>query len=400
MSPPNPTFPSFRQLALLIGLLSLVGGCTEPWEPTDAQRESLSAMLGLPSAARDPTNALLGNPAAEALGEVLFEDVGLSSCGTVSCASCHPAPTYTTDTAVGVGCNDAVSARNPPSLLNVGLLEWFMWDGRADRLWSQAALPLLNPVEMASTPAILRARLQEGHAAQWTAIFGVAPETVTDDNQLLADFGKVMAAYQATLLTGESPFDRDVKRFLDLSNQGKGLVQSEPAHLGLFVFVEKGNCITCHKGRTLEDQKFHNVGVEDTTEGRFGRETAVAPLLASPLRGDGSYSDNPRELAGRLANLQSEFATLEALDPRRYDQEYRGGFKTPSLRNVAETAPYMHTGAYATLEEVIDLYNDGGEDPSLFEGEVNPLTIHKLNLTGEEKRALLELLRSMSAPRR
>ena len=86
--------------------------------------------MGLPSAARDSTNALLGNPAAEALGEVLFEDVGLSGCGTVSCASCHPAPSYTTATAGGPGCNDAVSARNPPSLLNVGLLDWFMWDGR------------------------------------------------------------------------------------------------------------------------------------------------------------------------------------------------------------------------------------------------------------------------------
>jgi cytochrome c peroxidase len=390
-----------QPLALTLGVLTLMGGCTDaPWEPAESQRNELNALWGPPPAARDSTNALLGNPDAEALGDALFDDAALSGCGTISCASCHPAPAYTTQTAAGTGCNGASTARNPPTLLNVGALQWFMWDGRADRLWSQAALPLLNPVEMASTPAILRARLQEAYAAQWTALFGVAPETVTDDDQLLADFGKVMAAYQSTLMTGESQFDLDVRRFVDLWDQGEGRVQSDPAYLGLFVFVEKGNCISCHKGRMLEDGKYHNVGVEDVSEGRFGREAAIAPLLASPLRGDGRYSDDPQALAARLANLQADFATVETREPKRFQQEFRGGFKTASLRNIAETAPYMHTGAYATLEDVITLYNDGGEDPGLYEGEVNPLTIHKLDLTTEEQHALLELLRSMSAPLR
>ena len=157
-----------------------------------------------------------------------------------------------------------------------------------DRLWSQAALPLLNPVEMASTPAILRARLQEGHAAQWTAIFDVAPETVTDDDRLVADFGKVMAAYQSTLLTGESRFDRDVQRFVDLWDQGKGLVQSDPAHLGSSSSWRRGTASPATRApRSRTGSSTTSASRTRARVASVARPPSLA-LLASPLRGDGS----------------------------------------------------------------------------------------------------------------
>ena len=333
----------------------------------------------------DATNQYGDDPQAAALGDRLFDDPQLSSCGTVSCRSCHAEESGTVDTPKAEGCGGQLTGRNPPSVLNAGYSTWFMWDGRADRLWNQALLPLLSPVEMASTPTILRNRLSAGYAAEYEALFGQHP-SLESDEELLANFGKAMAAYQRTLNRNDSPFDADVIRFIAAAEAGKA--EEDPAYLGLKTFFRKGQCIACHKGAMLSDDMFHNIGVKDTSEGAPGVLAAGGALLDWAFNAQGPYSDrNNGTEAGRLQRLGNDLTAKAG--------ELEGAFKTPTLRNVALTAPYMHTGDVATREEVIDLYDKGGEPAGSFAGVVSE-TITPLELTDEEKQSLVKLLESMT----
>jgi cytochrome c peroxidase len=401
---------------LLLGAcvgLALLTGCRDDWVPSFAEIEKLNGLWGLPPPQADPTNRLTSrrtkeeaerNEVAVALGEALFNDVALSGCGTVSCASCHEAAHgYTHATPTIQACHPTEkTGRNAPATVNMGHELWFMWDGRADRLWSQTILPMLSPVEMAATPQGVRALLEElpAYKQKYVTLFGKAPAEEEDLNRVLANTGKALAAYMYTLNTGESAFDVNVRRFVEATKTDSE--QNDPIYLGLKVFMQKGNCIACHSGPSLSDGKFHSVGVKDTSEGREGRLAGMKQLLASPFRADGLYSDDPNAgiARNRLTNFEREFNEAQELNTQKLRQEYKGAFKTPTLRNITLTAPYMHTGEYATLEDVVELYSKGGEAPDSHSGEVNPLTIHKLDLTPEEKRALVELLESMTAPLR
>lgn len=372
-------------LALALGVSGMACDSEEAFPNLDEldQLRSLHSLGRQPP--KDSTNRFDGVARAEALGDVLFHDSGLSRCGTVSCASCHGGEGLTVSTAKAKGCGGHLSGRNPPTLLNVAYSRWFMWDGRADRLWSQAILPLLNPVEMDADAQVVRARLEAEptYTAEYQALFGTAPADEAD-SALLANVGKVLAAYQRTLVRIDAPFDADVRRFIAAAEAGRA--EADPAYLGLKTFVRKGQCIICHKGPALTDDLFHNIGVQDDTPGAGGQWSALEPLLGWEFNAAGRYSDAPTgTVAARLQTLrtQADRGTLE------------GAFRTPSLRNLTLTAPYMHTGAQATLEEVVDFYNDGGGTPGTFVGKKTE-TIVPLDLTNEEKRALVALLQSMT----
>jgi len=290
------------------------------------------------------------------------------------------------DTPTAEGCFGQHTGRNPPTVLNAAYSTWYMWDGRADRLWNQALLPLLSPVEMASSPAILRARLSAAYTPEYQALFGKTPEEETDDDQLLAQFGKVIAAYERTLVRHDAPFDQDVRRFLAAVDAGTQ--EKDPAYLGLKTFVRTGQCAACHKGPMLSDEQFHNIGVEDQSEGRRGVATGADPMLVWAFNSAGPYSDAPIGAEStRLQRLRS--------DLREKAGELEGAYKTPTLRNVALTGPYMHTGQVATLLDVVELYNKGGEPAGHYAGEVS-VTIKPLDLSAEEKQALVHLLESMT----
>ena len=141
---------------ILIGLMVGAGvsacGGEDPF-PSDAELTQIVGLYRVSTPDQDTTNAYADDAAARTLGAKLFNDKGVSSCGTISCASCHPAPAYTVDTAHAQGCNGK-TPHNPPTLLNVSFDEWFFWDGHKDSLWSQALGPLMNPIEMAQTPAV------------------------------------------------------------------------------------------------------------------------------------------------------------------------------------------------------------------------------------------------------
>ncbi|RKH35308.1 cytochrome-c peroxidase [Corallococcus sicarius] len=380
----------FRLRTAVLSLALLGTGCeSEAPFPSEDELDELN-ILHTPSARPevDPTNKWGDNPDAAALGHRLFEDPGLSRCGTVSCRSCHEGEGYTVETPTAEGCGGQRTERNPPSLLNAGYNRWFMWDGRADRLWSQAILPLTNPVEMDSDAVVVRARLvaEPTYTAAYTQLFGTAPADEQNGDLLLANVGKVLAAYQRTLNRTDAPFDADVRRFLQAVQAGTA--EQDPAYLGLKTFVRKGQCVVCHKGRALTDDKFHNVGLKDAGPGKRGQADAVEGLLSWVFNAAGVFSDAPTGTdAARLSALNTQAQSKP--------QEVVGAFRTPTLRNVELSAPYMHTGAEKSLEDVVDFYNEGGDADGSFVG-VRTETIVKLDLSSEEKQALVALLKSMT----
>ena len=380
---------AIKWFSLSMAVLSF--GCTEeePFPNTGElhQLRGLHSMHSVPP--EDPTNGLEDEAvqaSALELGTRLFHDKGLSSCGSVSCASCHDGEGLTVPDATAQGCVEGQrTSRNPPTLLNVAYNTWFMWDGRADRLWSQAILPLTNPVEMASSPAIVRARLEEAYAGDYAAIFGTSP-TATGDDALLANVGKLVAIYQRKLNRTRAPFDESVRTFIDAAENGEA--EKHPAYLGLKTFLRKGQCIACHKGPALTDGDFHNIGVADDSEGRVGATDGIQHSLEWVWNAGGAFSDQPDGGAhNRLTNLGTELET----NPVKFE----GAFRTPSLRNVALTAPYMHTGRLNTLDDVVEFYNVGGDKDGTFAG-TRTETIFALDLSDDEKAALVALLESMT----
>ncbi|MBN1209155.1 MAG: cytochrome-c peroxidase [Myxococcaceae bacterium] len=377
------------QLASLLVMGLLASGC-ESEEPFPSQAE-LELMRELHTMPRRPpgdtTNRLANSPEASALGFLLFEDPRLSSCRTVACKSCHDGEGKTVSEPTALGCNGNRTGRNPPSTLNADYNRWFMWDGRSDRLWNQAILPMTSPVEMDSNATIVREELQSRYLEQYQQLFGKSPAE-TGDDELLANVGKVLQAYERTTNRLDSPFDEDVKRFIAAADSGSTTLEDDPAYLGLKTYFRKGQCIICHKGVTMSDNLFHNIGVKDTGPGAQGQSATIEGVLDWKFNAKGLYSDDRNGLdASRIDSTRATLAEKRA--------EMEGAFKTPTLRNIALTAPYMHTGELATLEDVIELYNKGGEEPGAFHGTKTD-TIKKLDLDSEEKAALVKLLESMT----
>lgn len=370
---------------LVVGLLASACGNEAPFPSLD-EMDKLNQLHTMPRhPPEDTTNRLADNPAASSLGNRLFHDPKLSSCGQVACSSCHDGDGRTVPKAKADGCNGGVTGRNPPTILNVDYLRWFMWDGRADRLWNQAILPMTSEVEMNSNPTILRAQLNATYMGEYTELFNKTPDD-TPDPEVLANVGKLMQAYERTVKRLDSPFDEDVKRFLAAVDSGTE--EQDPAYLGLKTFFRNGQCIACHQGVTMSDGLFHNLGVKDSSDSAAGQQAKIDFILNWEYNAAGPYSDN--RTGQDAARLEGVRATL---GEKRAAME--GAYKTPTLRNVALTAPYMHTGEFNTLEEVVDFYDKGGDPVGSFAG-VRTETIKKLDLKKEEKAALVNLLQSMT----
>ena len=326
-----------------------------------------------PPSRKDPSNRVSGKPEAIALGERLFFEPRLSGTGSVLCASCHvPFRQFQDARARGFGLEDV--DRNTPSLMNVGLYRWYGWDGAQDNLWAQSIRPLLDPREMHATPAHVAATVRRLFARDYERAFGRKPPT--EDEELLVDAGKALAAYQETLVTRRTPFDD----FRD----GRAGDYPLAAQRGLRIFVGKGNCSICHFGPQFTNGEFADTGVSFFAgKGRVdsGRHDGVKKLKASPYNLLGRFNDD---------------ATRgNATGTRHVDLQHRnfGEFRVPGLRNVARTAPYMHNGSIATLREVVQHYSDLNEDRLHLDGEK---ILRKLNLTAGEIDDLVAFLESLS----
>ncbi|QDU97037.1 cytochrome-c peroxidase [Lignipirellula cremea] len=268
------------------------------------------------------------------LGKQLYFDPRLSSDNTVSCASCHdPAKGWSNGDRFATGVDAQQGGRSAPTIVNSAYSYFQFWDGRARQLEGQALGPIENPIEMAMPLDKLIPKLNgiPGYKKQFQAVFGTdaTPEAIA----------QAIASFERTVLSGDAPYDR--------FKAGDKTALSEAAQRGMNVFFNKGNCSACHSGHNFSDHAFHNIGVgiknESPDWGRFAQ---------TELNGD------------------------------------RGSFKTPTLREIARTAPYMHDGSLATLEEVIDYYDQGGEANDQLDEE-----IFKLKLTPEEKSDLITFLK-------
>lgn len=338
----------------------------------------------LPALAPDPTNAVADDPRAALLGQYLFFDAGLSRDARVSCATCHdPARAFTDGKPVfeGLGRGE----RNSPTLWNVAYQRWFFWDGRADTLWSQALGPLTSPLEMGATAESALAHLR-GDAelrAAWEALFGALPAGSAGEagERVLVGLGKCFEAFERRLVTRSSPFDRYVAA-LRANDAPAAALYPEAARRGLALFDGRAGCRNCHPGPLFSDGEFHDVRVPrrggPSDAARFA---GIATLLASRYRSDGIFSDAPRS------------AQAEELAALVRSSESFGAYRTPSLRNVARTAPYMDRGQFATLREVLEFYSELKEAlPAGHHGETVLKPLHLAPREIDELSAFLETL--------
>lgn len=286
-----------------------------------------------------PTGSTNSNAAAKiALGKQLYFDGRLSKNGAISCAFCHNPGTGWADprqTSIGIG--GGLGGRQAPTVLNTGFNHLQFWDGRARSLEEQALAPIQNPIEMGETHENIVRKLNEikGYQQQFRAVFATNPN--------LQGIAEAIAAFERTVISTNSAFDKYA--------MGDTKAMDAAAVRGMALFKGKARCILCHSGPNFTDNQFHNLGVPQ-----------IGPM---------------KEDLGRYYVTKVE--------------KHRGAFKTPTLRSITETAPYMHDGVFKTLGEVLDfLNNGGGTNPNL-----SPL-MKAVNLRPEEKMDLIAFLKALT----
>jgi cytochrome c peroxidase len=348
---------------------------------TEAEKAAVAAHGPWPPAfASDPTNRVSGNREAVELGERLFFERRLSSSGNHSCSRCHlPERNWTDGEARAIGL--ARVDRNTPGLTNVRLQRWFGWDGANDSLWAQSIRPLLDARElgMSTEQVAQRVRSDADLACRYRKVFGGIP---AEDEAVLVGVGKVLAAFQETLMSGRTAFDE----FRDALVRGDaaGIAKyPQAAQRGLKIFVGKGACNACHIGAAFTNGEFHDTGIPFFIEkGRVdpGRHAGIQKLRANPFNLLGAYNDDPKR--------SSATGTRHvALEHRNF-----GEFRTPSLRNLVLTAPYMHNGHLATLRDVVNHYSTISPDRLHADGEA---ILKPLHLSAREAQDLVAFLESL-----
>jgi cytochrome c peroxidase len=348
---------------------------------SEAEVRAIAAHGPWPPAFRaDPSNRVSGSKEAIALGERLFFERRLSANGEISCSRCHlPERNWTDGEPRARGL--ALTDRNTPSIANVRLARWFGWDGAHDNLWSQGIRPILDPKEMGASAARVAKLVREDadYACRYRKVFGAPP---ADDERVLVDVAKALAAFQETVMSGRAPFDE----FRDALAKGDaaGIARyPESARRGLAIFIGKGACNVCHAGPAFTNGEFHDTGIPFFIEpGRVdaGRHEGIRKLLASRYNLLGPYNDD-------AARATATGTRHVALEHRNF-----GEFKTPSLRNLALTAPYMHNGRLATLRDVVNHYSTVSPDRLHSDGEA---ILRPLRLGEEESRDLVAFLESL-----
>jgi len=315
----------------------------QPVLPKDTLRKQLSlehVPVGLNAERSIPADSHL-TAARVALGRSLFFDPVLSENNTVACASCHqPRHGFAAPDARAIGIHGQVGLRNAPSLLNRAYGTRFFWDGRAGSLEEQALKPMANPKELGSSVAAVLKRLRgdASYVEQFRQAFAAGGAKAVNEENL----GKALASFQRTLLLGDSPIDRF------RANDASALSDAE--RQGLWLYESRGRCWRCHSGHNFTDESFHNTGV------RWDKRPVDLGRFA---------------VSGREADV--------------------GKFKTPTLRGVTLTAPYMHDGSVKTLRDVVQFYNRGGvKNPNL-----DPI-LQPLGLSDSDVDHLVAFLKALS----
>lgn len=378
-----------------------------------------SLWLGsLPPLEPDPSNAVGDDPQAVELGQRIFFDTRFSADGTVACATCHIPTNNFTDSrpqAQALG----TTRRHTPTIVGTAYSPWFFWDGRRDSQWAQALAPMEAAEEHGGSRTQYAHLIHDDAAyrAAYEAIFGPMPDLsdaerfpagagpVEDPqllaaweamdpadrdtiNQVYANIGKVIAAYERQIMPGVSDFDAYVAALLARDEEAMTAALTEDELAGLRLFIGRGNCTQCHNGPLLTNMGFHSIGLPDP-EGQppdVGRFAGVQLALKDGFNCLGQYSD---------AALSTDPDACEELRfAKTMSPELMGAFKVPTLRNVAETAPYMHAGQFATLAEVLAHYNSA---PSGL-GPTAHTDLVPLGLNAPQLEQLEAFLGTLSAP--
>ncbi len=331
-------------ICIVVGILVVASACSSTTRVVGTA-VAIEAPLGLPPVPIPADNP----PTADsiALGRKLFFDVRLSGDDTVSCATCHNPQLSFTDALPGSrGIGKKIGRRNAPTVLNAAYYSSFFWDGRAGSLEQQAGMPIANPDEMGQSHDLSIKKFEKipEYKKEFELVYG--PGRLTIDKIEMA-----IASYERTLLSGDSSFDRYMYGHDDAA-------LSESARRGMKIFVDKkrGNCSTCHlieeTYATFSDGKFHNLG------------------------------------AG--INSKGELTDLGRYEQTKVESD-KGAFRTPDLRNVAKTGPYMHDGSLKTLKDVVDFYDGGGSANPQLDKE-----IRELKLSAGDREDLVAFLESLT----
>jgi len=397
---------------------------------TEEQFDQIRQFGPLGDVPPDPTNRYADDPAAAAFGQRLFfeksyahaltvAESGLGNVGDkgkVACASCHDPASYFSDsrsrpnaTSVGV----AWTARNSPTLVNAAFYTWFSWGGKDDTMWFQGANGSESGANFAGNRLEYAHMVYRKYRADYNAIYPVPLDPALDPaapdaarfppqgkpkssatapdgpwegmtaadrtliNQIVANTGKAIAAYERRLISRDAPIDRYIA--------GDYTALSPAAKRGLGLFIGKAACVDCHSGPTFSDQEFHNTGVSQTGSTQAltdnGRFDDLARTLSNTFNSAGAFSDDPAAGTAKLAGLEVR-------------EDLKGQFRTTALRQIARTGPYMHAGTLVTLDDVVRFYNWGGAS-SGFSG-TKSAAMAPLLLTDAEIADLVELLESLT----
>ncbi len=328
-----------------LGVALITVACTRTNERPVGAPVQITAPLGLPPVPVPADNPVTAETVA--LGRKLFYDRKLSTNDLLSCASCHnPQFGFSDGQKVSTGVEGKTGTRNAPTILNAAYGTNQFWDGRAASLEEQSAGPIANPIEMNQKHEVCVSRLNEdpAYVAAFQKAFGPGPIT-------MGKIEKAIASFERTAISGNSRFDR-----YEYGGDKNALSPAAIRGLAIFKDKNKGNCATCHtidsKHALFTDGKFHNLGIGVNSEGELVDQ-------------------------GRFVHTKLEADT--------------GAFKTPTLRNIALSAPYMHDGSLKTLREVVDFYAGGGNSNPNLDKDMKPL-----NLTRAERDDLVAFLESLT----
>lgn len=381
------------------------------------EKALIQSLTGLPPLPANPSNHWADNPQAARFGQKLFYDTRLSLNGQLSCASCHhPGLGWSDGKPRAVGLKQTV--RNSPTLWNTAQQRWFFWDGRADSLWAQAIQPLESLAEMGmSRTGLLQRFARERDLRQaYEALFGPLPSVeglppqarpVPEDprhplqqawqklsparqdaiNRFVTHITKSLEAFERRIQSGESPFDRFARGIKENRPELQQELSLE-AQKGLRLFIGRGQCILCHTGPLLSDREFHNLGLPKMPDLKPdpGRYQGIPLLLADPFNGLGPYSD--------LVSYDDPWNDKLLYLKRQASNQ--GEFKTPSLREISRTAPYMHDGRFQTLAQVVQFYAQIPSTPPAVGRRED--TLQQIQLKPEEIPYLVAFLQSLTGP--
>ena len=378
------------------------------WSETERELIRSMALSQLPEQPAAPGNDMANSEAAATLGHHLFFDRRLSGSNNIACANCHrPELAFTDGLELAVGT--ARGQQHTPGLAGLSHSPWYYWDGRKDSQWAQALAPLENPHEHNSDrTSISRLVTKDPHYRElYQAVFGSLPEIPEQPvpaspragpmamanwqllsaseqqtiNRVFSNVGKALAAYQRQLMPGPGRFDV----YADSLQQSAGtdaspaLQDSEIA--GLALFIGKAQCVNCHNGPLFSNHDFHNTGVQSLSGELppMGRFDGIRQARKDEFNCLGEYSDADPADCSELRFAQD-------------GNELVGAHKTPSLRNVSATAPYMHNGQMHSLAEVLRHYNEAPVS-MLSHNEAKPLGLRAVEL-----RQLEAFLHTLTAP--